>query len=174
VDLILFGFLFDLLITTGRIGEGLALALSSRFTMPNLILLVGIVIYVCDHLSALRFRRLGLGLSGALLVAQCVMATQFGLATGRETHQILETDARVVVNLNRIPVAQRGCDLSVDVYPPRPPRVAIVAIGMSRAELAHEYLSVFQRSTRRMYRAEGPPTKKEINEAAAGPPCVTH
>jgi len=172
--LIIFGLLFDLLITTGRIGEGLPLALSSRFTMPNLILLVGIVTYACDHLWAFRFRRVGLGLLGGLLVAQCVMATQFGLASARVTHQRHETDARVVVNLNRIPVAQRGCDLAVDVFPPRPPTVAIFYIGMWRAELAHESLSVFQRSTRRLYRSEGPPTEKEIIEAAEGPPCVTH
>jgi len=171
--LIIFALLFDFLIAIGRIGEGWPVALSSRYTMPNLILLVGIVIYACEHLWAFRFRRVGLGLSGALLVAQCVMATQFGLASGRTTHQAHETDARIVVNLNHIPVAQRGCDLSVDVFPPRSPTVAIYLIGMWRAELAHESLSVFQPSTRRLYRAEGPPTEKEIIEAEMFGPCVT-
>ena len=101
--LIAFGVLFDLLIVLGRFGAGPSGALNSdRYTMPNLVLLTGIVVYACAHLPAFGRsqrpidRREWLGALGfatllAFVLVQCVVSTGFGIRHGRATHQAHET-----------------------------------------------------------------------------------
>src|ERR1019366_3062285 len=55
--LVAFGLLFDLMIALGHLGEGLLSAGIARFTMPNLILLVGIVVYAWGHVPSLQHTR---------------------------------------------------------------------------------------------------------------------
>ena len=120
--LIAFGVLFDLLITESRAGEGLTLVVrSSDYTMPNLLLLLGIVIYACEHVPPVRLSLRpvnGLRLGGNVLVAalalfvvaQVILATEYGVAGGRVRHAALETDARVVVNSGHIPANKWACE----------------------------------------------------------------
>ena len=176
-SLILFGVCFDLMIAVGRVGEGLPAALQYRFTMPNLILLVGIVIYACARLPTLRrvhrpidwngrLRILAFVTLGVFLVVQFMVATEFGIANGRATRQTYETDARIVVNLHRIPTVEQGCDVAFAVLPEvSPPSVALTELEVYRLDLERNHLSVFQPTARRLYRAEGPPTKIEIDKA---------
>ena len=168
--LIMFGVLFDVMIALGRLGRGPGDALNQdRYTMPNLIVLVGIVLYSFSHLQALRevhgprdlrakLRVVGFVLVGGFLLIQCGLTTDSGIRIGRITHQTREFDARIVVNLDRIPVAVRGCDLSVAVWPPFSPNVLEYFAGPLRGEAARYELSVFQPSSKRHYRSEGPPT----------------
>ena len=95
--IIVFSLLFDMTITAGRGGSGVAGAVNAnRFVMANLILLTGIVIYglarIPTHrLSATRggWRAYGtylaLGGLAAFLVVQVTAATGFGLTNGRST-----------------------------------------------------------------------------------------
>ena len=53
--LIVFGLLFDLMLALSRMGEGVQAAGLNRYTMPNVILLAGILIFVCAHVP--RFPR---------------------------------------------------------------------------------------------------------------------
>ena len=52
--LIVFALLFDLIIAQGHLGEGLQSAGIDRFTMPNIILLVGILVYGWGHEPNMR------------------------------------------------------------------------------------------------------------------------
>ena len=58
VVLIAFGVLFDLVIAEGRTGEGVGATTVSYYTMPNLILFLGIVVYAWRHLPRYAKRSL--------------------------------------------------------------------------------------------------------------------
>jgi hypothetical protein len=172
--LIVFGLLFDLMISIGRVGQGLLGALQGRYTMPNLILLTGIVVYGCAHLPTFHrdwktaarrewFNLLGILTLGAFLVFQVVISTNFGIANGRATHRAHELDARVVVNLHRIPEAEQTCDIVIAVFPLiRPSAKTEYLYSRLRAEMDRNHLSVFQAGSKRRYMAEGPPTAAAI------------
>ncbi|MGA3148277.1 MAG: hypothetical protein ABSF33_12495 [Acidimicrobiales bacterium] len=184
--LIVFGVLFDLTIAIGRVGEGPAAALQNRFTMPNLILLVGIVVYALGHLPTLRvptptdwkgrLKIAGLVTLGVFLVVQSVVATDFGITNARATRQTHETDARIVVNVDRIPSAKQACELALAVWPPKSLSSVIASFDWVRRESALDRLSVFQPGPESVFRAEGPPNQQEIDAAgyligAEGQPC---
>jgi hypothetical protein len=171
VLLITYGLFFDVMISLGRYTQGPSGALNNnRYTMPNLVLLTGVVIFGCAHPPSFNkraFSRLALGAMVGLLAAQCVATTAFGVAVARTTHQTYETDARLVVNLDRVPMAQQGCDSAYAVDPPHGPTLAreIVAI-YGRLHMARDKLSVFQPATFRRYRAQGPPNQHAIKAAS--------
>ncbi len=111
--LITFSLLFDLTIALGR-GAGGSLALGNRYVMPNLILLVGIVVYASAHIQrpgrsvADDGRRnivawIGLGVLGVFLIVQVIGATEFGLTNGRTTSKSRTDQARLAVNEDRLP-----------------------------------------------------------------------
>jgi hypothetical protein len=178
--LIIFGALFDLAIALGRVGQGLIGALNdNRYTMPNLILLVGIVIYACAHPPRLKEglhgadgrRRIRIGaialvMMSTFLLLQVVVATRFGISNARVIHQTYETDARVVVNFQDIPMAQQSCDASFAVLPLFSPASAYSFLRLYRGVIAQGHLSVFEPSTQRLYASEGTPTKRAIMGAA--------
>ncbi len=173
--LIVFGLCFDLTIALGRAAEGPVSALyTDRYTMPNIILLLGIVCYCLARLPTLRkvhravdwrFRlRVGLFVGlGAFLLVETVMTTNLGITYGRKTHHVLVVDARVVVNLHRIPIVDQGCDLAYAVYPSMSPAALRYSLIPLIHTMSDEKLSVFQSQTWRLYRAEGPPTQEEIS-----------
>jgi hypothetical protein len=167
--LITFALLFDLMITLGHLGEGLLTAGDTRFTLPNIILLVGIAVYAWAHIPNLRHIRghvkwhdwlkiVGLGTLGALLAAQCVMTTRFGITNGSAFKTRNELTARVVVNLNRIPIAKQDCYLEGTVV--GDPLDAYLWHSLA----LRNHLSVFQTSSRRLYRAEGPPAIEQCDQ----------
>ena len=170
VLLIAFAALVDLMFAVSRVGEGLPVALKyNRYTMPNVVLLVGIVAYAWTHTPNLRklqrpidwhgwLRILGVAMLVILLLAQVILSTKSGIANGRVMRQIEEADARVVVNLARIPMTRRGCDVSFAVFNGVPsPSEALHFIRAPRRLAVQDGFSIFEPSTEHVLRTEGPP-----------------
>ena len=122
--LICFCLLADAMTVLGRSAVGLdALVNSNRYMLPNQILLVAIIMYAWAHLpnprliSRERLWRasmtwLALFLLGILVVAQVSISTSFGLANGRAENHFLTQQARLLINLDKVPVQDRSCELS--------------------------------------------------------------
>ena len=110
--LIAFGVAFDLLITESRFGEGLLLVVrSSDYTM-HLFILLGIVVYTWASVPDLEDSDgcgiLGAGTLAVFLIAQGILATEYGFAGAGVRHQMFQSDARVLANRERIPSARSG------------------------------------------------------------------
>jgi hypothetical protein len=112
--LITFGFSFDLLIVTGRAGSGvLTVVEASRYTMPNLLWVVGLCIYAMT-LAEERSETYLLRLGAVLLVFQCIVATGYGIAGARVRHQALVNEARVLADERKVPNQQQWqCEFDV-------------------------------------------------------------
>ena len=177
--LISYGFFFDGLIAIGRFGAGPAGAVTQdRYTMPNLVMLAGIVLYACAHIPSLHrqdelnnrfkwFEIVGFMTLMIFVFAQCLATVNFGLVNGRKTHEAHETAARVTVNLNAIPTEQeQGCAAAFAAIPPESPSGALYYLYLYSNEMSAENWSVFQPATLRVYRAKGPPSHQAI--VAAG------
>jgi hypothetical protein len=130
--------------------------------MPNVILLVGVVVYAWDHVPSWQTARamtgrrdrltlLGLGLVTVFVVAQCAVATHFGITTGAAVRSANSATARVAVNLDRIPSSEQACYASTVVG------LSLYTLDMSRSQAVRNHLSVFQPASKRKYRTEGPP-----------------
>ena len=169
--LIVFALFFDLMIALGHLGEGLLSAGIDRFPLPNIILLVGIVVYAWAHAPDLRkirqsingrerLKLLGFVTLAVFLIVQCVETTRFGITNGSVVRAANVTTARVVVNLNRIPRARRACYFESTVVGPTLPN-----LYAWRSIAERNQLSVFQPATRRVYGAEGPPTITQCDRA---------
>jgi hypothetical protein len=104
--IIAFSLLFDVTITTGRGGSGVAGAVNAnRFVMANLILLTGIVVYGLARVPALplpvtsgRSQSYGryvalLGLA-VFLVVQVTAATEFGFTNARTSSRLSAVEAQ--------------------------------------------------------------------------------
>ncbi len=162
VALLAFGLLFDLFIAVGRVGYGIsALAPQSSYTMPNLLILVAIVSYAWVHCrrepnQVRGFTTRLLIFSGiAFLVIQFAVTTDSGIAHARVWNQNLVTGARLVVNLNDVPVKEEGCYgfYGVFVYLYAVPELRYPAF----ADAQEDHLSVFSPGLFNKYRAEGLP-----------------
>jgi hypothetical protein len=163
VALIVFGLLFDLPIAVSRAGLLSALAPTSGYTMPNLLILVGIVTYGWVHLRLEPGRTRSLSVRVLVFAAivflsvQLVVTTYSGIVGSRAFDQRLVVGARLVVNLNDIPVRAQGCyDLyGVLYYLIFYPGVSSRYVGFTDAREAH--LTVFSPGLFQKYRAEGLP-----------------
>jgi len=170
--LIVFALLFDLTISLGRAGEGLAGAVNNdRFTMPNIVLLVGIAVYAWVHTpSDLNtaigqrgpVRLIGWGGLAAIVAVYGVTSTRFGIVNGGLRERIEVTDARVVVNLDEIPKPLQGCYANFGVWQGALGNyygLALNELELFRNAAVRDRLSVFGPGAgARLYRAEGPPT----------------
>ena len=124
--LISFGLLFDGFVALGRAGAfGLAGAVGledaaapSRYTMPNLLILIALVAYAWVHASW----RWAVPI---LVCIQLVVATAGGLTAATTLDRDLTISARLAVNVDRVPVTDVPC-LWVYVYP-NPDRDIIIA-----------------------------------------------
>jgi hypothetical protein len=126
--LVAFGIGSDLLTAIGRTGDGLAGALSSRYTMPNLVMITAIGLFAWEHLEldlqtvrgALRGQHVARVAMGALLVAlalgQIGLASRNGVRSAKLDQFVKRTGDRVVVNLDRIPAAERSALVFNFVY----------------------------------------------------------
>ena len=121
--LILFAILFDLTTTLARVGGGPQSAIKvwdGRFTMPNVILLLAIVIFGWTHAPKLHMataiRFVGLSVLTALLLIQCVLGTETGISWAHTIDPIEQTDARILVNLGRVPRSEWACDFDAAVF----------------------------------------------------------
>ena len=157
--LIAFALLFDFTIMWGRLGGGLAYAVGgNRYVMPNLVLLTGFVMFAWAHRpwrladgrrpprNVLRTWAVFMAIVIAL-VAQVTVASRFGFAGAGATREFNISSARVAVNLDRIPVAERPCMTITFLVAPN-----IVPIA------AEAQLGEFGPSAYRGFRLAGPPT----------------
>jgi hypothetical protein len=163
--LIGFGLLFDVTITLGRGVEGPTGAGSSnRYVMANLILLTGVVMYAWAHIPARsswahgtwRSRRAWLAVFAlaAFLIVQVIEASGFGLRSGRATSESLTNQARLVVNVDRVPVKEEVCEYFADF---------LYQAGWSPEKVsaaAEDHLGEFLPSSYRSFRAQGPPASR--------------
>jgi hypothetical protein len=147
VALIAFGLLFDALVVLGRAGFPLSVAATqSRYTMPNLIILVAIVSYSCAHLN-----RVWMFSVLALVAVQFALSTDSGLTSARAFDHSLTDSARFAVNFDRIPAKHLYCSavygyLVYNVHEPG-------NFPLARAD----HLSEFSAGALRTYRAAGLP-----------------
>ena len=112
VALITFGLLFDVFITLGRVGAGLALgATPSRYTMAGLVIVVGIVVYASAHLDTAWMLAVLV-----LVAAQLAVATDSGITSATTLDQHNTISARLVVNLDKVPAKERSCYTVVGLY----------------------------------------------------------
>jgi hypothetical protein len=170
--LIVFALLFDLMLATSHLGEGPQAAGLNRFTMPNVILLVGIAVYVWAHVPNVRALRapatrrerltvVGFAVLVALLVAQFALSTQFGITQGNAVREVDLTIGRVVVNLDRVPKAQRACYFESQVVGP-----PLADLQSDRETASQDDLSVFQVPTRHLFDDLGPPRLAQCVQGA--------
>ena len=162
IALILFGVLFDASIVFGRISGGIGAALSTRYTMANLLLLVGVLTYAWAHLPSARalrrdlnglraVRHAAVALLAVFLAVQFATATKNGLASARTDRQDRIIGARTIVNLDRIAPSQADELISLYVYP------NAVALAPFLREAEADHLSVFAPGPFDYYRTKGPP-----------------
>jgi hypothetical protein len=168
--LIVFGLAFDLMISAGRVGEGLGTALGSHLSMAQPILLTGIVTYGFGY----RWRRsreerrtksriphvrtlLVTGLV-ALVLAQVAVSTGFGVVQGGHERQQEIVEARVVVNLDRIPKAEEGCEADSAVWDNLLGQLqGILAVLPLVRILREDQLSLFAPGPHQVWVSDGPP-----------------
>jgi len=114
VALIAFGLLFDGIIALGRVEYALFASLRvtatpSRYTMPNLLILLAVVAYAWAHTK-------WKWVVAALVACQLVVATASGLTSSSAIDQHLVTGARFAVNLDKIPTAGAECYRTVGFF----------------------------------------------------------
>ena len=113
--LAVFGLLFDIQITLGRVGTGLAQAASpnsSRYTMPNLVLMIAVAIYAWKHMRQPLFKFTVC----VCAVLQIGLATPFGIAQGHSWQLDNEWHARILVNFKDVPSAEQACYFDSAVF----------------------------------------------------------
>ena len=160
--LILFAMLFDLSVALGRVSFGIDQALSSRYTMANLLLLLGVASYLLPRLPTAnlpdrriierRWSHVAIaGVAVLFLLAQLLASTEFGIENALIHERTMTTGARVVVNLDRIPASQQSPLVETYVYP----SIQIVDPLIRDAE--SDRLGMFAPGTRQQFAREGPP-----------------
>ena len=166
--LITFGVLYDFTVAMGRayFEPG---ALINRYVMPNLLLLLGIVVYTLAHIPSWRtvtgrgalrhvMQWAALVTVGVILIVQAVVATQVGIESGRATERAASYDAQVIANVDRIPRSLQGCELNLVVYLGRYDASKALALGLPLlAKARADKLSVFQPGEYRALRRKGLP-----------------
>jgi hypothetical protein len=170
--MIVFALLFDLTVALGRAGQRNVAGQQGRYTMPNLILVCGILVFAWAHPPRIRAgqardRRAMAMLTafvalGVFVVAQGIYGTQYGIRQARVLREHQVQDARTVVNLDRIPRRLRGCYVNKYVWNGAyTPNKALALIGQPVYTAQHDRLMIFEPRAYRSYRAQGlppPPT----------------
>ena len=160
--LILFGLLWDAMITAGRTGYGVDFLIGvNRYVMPNIVVLTGIVIYAVAQTPRLRrssaritrvtaLTWLTLSVLALFLAVQIAQSTEFGLVNGAAADRMFTLEARLWVNLDRVPPADRSCEVA---------RILDTGlfVGGPSPIPADDHLGEFGPSTYLYYRAMGPP-----------------
>lgn len=160
--MVLFALSWDVLVALGRTGLGVNyIAGINRYMMPNLILLTAIIIYAWSHrpstlqagsdgAGAYFTRWLPLSLVVIFVIVQVVWSTSFGLVNARAARQMFVTEAQLWVNLDRVPVQDRACEveqvLNQGFFPGGPPQLP-----------AKDHLGEFSPNSFRYFRSLGPP-----------------
>jgi hypothetical protein len=168
--LIVFSLLFDVTISVGRSGTGVAGALDgNRFIMANLILFTGVVTYGLSRIYGtqrlpplqIRVRRelwrvrgpyLALFALTVFLLIQVVAATGFGIANGRETEVGRYTGAEFAVAVDAYHPPNEGATCKkVLAF-----ELDFTATTTQLRDAARDRLGEFRPASYRAYRALGP------------------
>jgi hypothetical protein len=169
--LIIFGLLWDVVIALGRVGEGLASAVSSHLSTPQTFLLSGILMSGLLELRQLREHDQPAGTwriratwsalvaLGFLVATVVVASTIVGDANAVNSRRTNQVAAQVVVNLGLLPPSVRPCylDSSID-FSLVPESQMLKQLAPLLEYLRTDHLSVFgSQSEYQHYRKEGPP-----------------
>ena len=93
-----------------------------------------------------------------LISFQAVVGTAYGLRVARLQRASQVENARTAVNLDRIPLGERGCYVSVYVWNQVfSPSAALLTFRGPLQRSRRDHLIVFAPATFRRFRAEGPP-----------------
>lgn len=167
--LVVFAALDDVSIVVGRLGFGGPG--DPEYTLPQVMLLSGIVIYLWGHRATQLsvgdgWRRdplaIGYVVLCAFLAVQLALSANFGFEEGANIERLASSTGRLVVNLSQIPPAQVGCYesgyLTDFTVPPKLEESLIrPLIVLARAD----QLSMFNPGAYEAFRAEGPPSLPE-------------
>jgi hypothetical protein len=165
VALIVFGLLFDLLTAIARVefltGGSTGGATTSTYTMPNLLILLGLISYAWDRFGSNRISRpltrvAVRSMAAAFLVAQLALSTHTGIAQARAWDQLQTSNARLIVNLNEVPAQERLCYdvIGVDIDLLFTPN-SVGYVGFT--EDRQDQLNVFSPGLLQTYRRDGLP-----------------
>ena len=158
--LIIFGLLFDLSAALGRLSFGVDQALSSRYTMANLLVLTGLACYAFGPRRSGIHRRsrsmvglawASIAATGMILAAQVGVSANYGVSEATTTKQARLIEARLLVNLHEVPEPRRSNLVTLYAYPSLAVLTPWLAISRS------DHLSVFAPGQVARYRSEGPP-----------------
>jgi hypothetical protein len=168
VLLITFAVLFDFTIVLGRTAYGPnSVPQNNRYVMPNLLLLLGIVVYALVHIRFRKrvptddwwrfyLRRSAVAVLGSFLLCQVVIATGFGIKNGGLSEEIEVGQARLLVNLDRTPRSAWGCELEDAMWLGTRNQSTVLALSLPLlAEAREDQLSLFQPRLYRMLQAAG-------------------
>jgi hypothetical protein len=163
ITLIGVGLMFDVLIALGRLGFGDAT--TGQYAMPQTLLLAGLAIFAVSRLpsgsgdqSLSAFALLGYSAIVVMVIAQTVTAMDFGLRQANVIKQSSTLEARLYVNIARIPASEAACYESRVLAGGLPlSKISQILIALERRELLHDHLSVFQPASYRRLQAEGLP-----------------
>ena len=166
--LITFGVFYDFTLAMGRAYFEPS-ALQNRYVMPNILILLGIVVYALAHIPRWRaIARQGdlryvmqwaaLVAVGIVLIIQLVVASHVGIEAGRATERAESYDAQVIANFDRIPRSLQGCELNSVVYLGRYNDPTALKLGLPLlAKVRADKLSLFQAGEYRVLRRKGLP-----------------
>lgn len=162
VSLVSFGLLFDFGIASGRIKNGTQVAPGSRYTLPSMMILVGLVLWVFARSPRWRMANLDrpaaelrpfvpLGCAIGALLFQVLLSTSL-VQLAANNHAGRERGARTLVNLPRIPPDRQQRLVVRYLYP------SMEAVRPLILEAKEDRLSVFGPGPENnRYRREGPP-----------------
>ena len=155
VLLIGFALLFDFFLVAGRSNYGVTWAILPQYTMDNLLLLVGLLIYAWRHVP---LRRSTILISVwitlmAVVALQVISSSEVGVAGGNSTWPTLEKEARLDTTTDLVPPAEHSCYLEVGLFDYILPNLSPSFV----AQLKQQRLTIFAPGPYRHYRSEGLP-----------------
>ncbi len=169
--LILFALVNDVFIAIGRYllwDIARTSAMSSRYSMPNLVLLTGIAIYALKRVpgapktSSGDTRRQTLAWAVPLVLVcvlgvQVVGATRYGIIQGAQNRSFFLSQARVAANISRFPASTRPCELSFLLDGIWSPTQAVRVMDPKISDVTKDHLGQFALVPYGLYQDEPAP-----------------
>jgi hypothetical protein len=164
VALIAFGLVVDVLTVFGRTRYGLSYSLSSRYTMFNLVLLIGIGVFVLDYLYTTDRSRARIAAAAIVLlvIAQVAMSTVGGVPKVAVEQKSLHMEGRLVTTTDLVPPSERLCYHVNALFRFQVPSLT----GADVELLRRQQLTIFGPGPYREYRSEGLPVIASCDKAA--------
>jgi len=154
--LIAFGLLVDVLTVVGRVRYGVHYAVTSRYTMFNLLLLVGLGVFAIRYLYLVEQRskvRIVAGLAMALAIAQMATSTVGGVSGVSAERATLHMEGRLVVTTDLVPNAEQFCYRVNSLFRYMTPGLSPSDV----AQMKRQQLTIFAPGPYNYYRSQGLP-----------------